>query len=125
MKYVPSRRSGAALLVTAVAGASLAAGVASAATSISIKSKKQGVKFTKKRLSAEPGRVTITLKVPQGTEFPHAIAVRGRGVDRSGRIAQGGGTSRVRVNLRAGRYTFYCPVGEHAENGMRGRLTVR
>jgi plastocyanin len=125
MKHVPSRRAGAALLVTAVAGASVAAGVASAATSLNIKSKRQGVEFTKKRLSAEPGRVTITLKVPRRTQFPHAIAVKGNGIDREGAIAQGGDTSRVRVNLRAGNYTFYCPVGEHEENGMKGRLRVR
>jgi plastocyanin len=124
MKYVPSRRAGAVLLVAAVAGGSLAAGGASAASSVKVKSKKQGVSFTKQRLSADAGRVTIRLKVPRGSEFPHAIAIRGNGVDKQGTMVQSG-TSRVSANLRAGRYTFYCPVSEHAKNGMKGRLVVR
>jgi plastocyanin len=124
MRLVPSRRAGAALLVTAVAGGSMAA-VASAATTLRINTKREGVAFTKKRVSAEAGRVTIITRLPRGSEFPHAIAIRGNGVRESGEVVQGGGTSRVSANLRAGRYTFYCPVGEHAANGMRGRLTVR
>ena len=124
MKYIPSRRVGATLLVTAVAGGSLAAGVANGATTLKLKSKKQGVSFTKKSLSASAGRVTIRLTVPSGSQFPHAIAIRGNGVDKSGKVVPSG-KSTVRANLKRGSYTFYCPVGEHAENGMRGTLRVR
>jgi plastocyanin len=123
MQYVPSHRTGAVLLAAAIAGGSLAAGGASAATTLNLKSKKTGVSFTKARLSADSGRVTIKLKVPRGSQFPHAIAIRGNGVDKQGNIVQSG-TSRVSARLRAGRYTFYCPVGEHAANGMRGSLRV-
>jgi plastocyanin len=123
MKYVPSRRVGAALLVTAVAGGSFAAGVANGATTLKLKSKKQGVTFTKKRMSAAPGRVTIRLTVPKGSQFPHAIAVRGNGVNKSGKVVPSG-TSTVKVNLKRGSYSFYCPVGQHAANGMRGALRV-
>jgi plastocyanin len=123
MRFMPSRRAGAALLVTAVAGGSLAA-AASAATTLRINTKREGVAFTKKNVTAAAGRVTIITRVPRGSEFPHAIAIRGRGVNRQGRVVQGGGTSRVSANLRRGRYTFYCPVGEHAANGMRGTLRV-
>ena len=123
MNYVPSRRVGATLLVTAVAGGSLAAGVANGATTLKLGSKKQGVTFTKKRLSAAPGSVTIRLTVPSGSQFPHAIAVRGKGVDKEGNIVPSG-KSTVRANLKRGSYTFYCPVGEHEENGMKGTLKV-
>ena len=124
MKYIPSRRAGAALVVSAVAGGLLASSAASGAATLRVGSERQGVKFTKSRLSAPAGRVTIVLRVPRRSQFPHAIAIRGNGVNRSSAVVQRG-TTRVSVRLRRGRYTFYCPVGEHAENGMRGRLRIR
>src|SRR5687767_6797273 len=104
MRLVPSRRAGAAILATAVVGGSLAA-AASAATTLRINTKRQGVAFTKKNVRAAAGRVTIITQVPDGSQFPHAIAIRGNGVDRQGRVVQGGGTSRVSATLRSGRYT--------------------
>jgi uncharacterized cupredoxin-like copper-binding protein len=29
------------------------------------------------------------------------------------------------VDLKAGEYKFICPVGDHAQAGMEGSLTVR
>ena len=52
---------------------------------------------------------------------PHAIAI-GR---RSGGTVGRGGTSRVTVRLKAGTYTYFCPVGSHRAAGMTGRLVVR
>jgi plastocyanin len=128
MKYAQARRAGAVMLVTAIAGASFAAqGGASAASTLNLKSKKQGVEFTKKSLSAKAGKVTIKLKVAKGSQFPHSIAIKGNGVNKKGSppFAQGGKTATVSVKLKAGKYTFYCPVGEHAANGMKGTLTVK
>jgi plastocyanin len=128
MKYAQARRAGAVVLVTAIAGASLAAqGGASAAATLNLKSKKQGVKFNAKKLNAKAGKVTIKLKVPKGTQFPHSIAIKGNGIDKKGTppFAQGGKTAKVTAKLKRGKYTFYCPVGEHAENGMKGTLTVK
>jgi mono/diheme cytochrome c family protein len=42
-----------------------------------------------------------------------------------GETVQGGGVSRLSVNLRPGRYTFYCTLPGHREGGMLGTLTVR
>jgi len=35
-----------------------------------------------------------------------------------------GGQSKVTVNLKAGTYTFFCPVPGHEQAGMKGTLTV-
>jgi len=128
MKYAQARRAGAVVLVTAIAGASLAAdGGASAATTLSLKSKKKGVAFTKTKLSAKAGKVTIKLKVPKGSQFPHSIAIKGNGVTKRGKPAftQGGKTATVSVGLKKGKYEFYCPVPGHEANGMKGTLTVK
>ena len=45
-------------------------------------------------------------------------------MNKKGKIVTSG-KSTVRANLRRGSYTFYCPVGEHDANGMRGTLRVR
>ena len=29
------------------------------------------------------------------------------------------------VDLEAGEYTYYCPVGSHRQQGMEGTLTVQ
>jgi uncharacterized cupredoxin-like copper-binding protein len=56
--------------------------------------------------------------------IPHAIAVEGNGVDKDGNTVQKGGTSTVTADLKAGTYTFYCPVDGHRAAGMKGTLTV-
>jgi uncharacterized cupredoxin-like copper-binding protein len=35
-----------------------------------------------------------------------------------------GGTARVSAKLEPGEYELYCPVGNHADAGMEGTLTV-
>jgi uncharacterized cupredoxin-like copper-binding protein len=60
--------------------------------------------------------------------IPHDIALQ-EGTDGpelgKGETVQGGGVSRLSVDLRAGRYTFYCTLPGHREAGMEGTLTVR
>ena len=83
-----------------------------------------GLGFSQRALAARSGEVTIRLDNGSGNSMPHAIAIEGNGVDRDGQIAQPGGTSTVTVRLKPGRYTFYCPVGDHEQAGMKGTLTV-
>jgi uncharacterized cupredoxin-like copper-binding protein len=68
--------------------------------------------------------VTIRLANGSSDSFPHAIAIEGNGVDKDGATVQPGGTSTVTVRLKPGRYTFYCPVDGHEDQGMKGTLTV-
>jgi uncharacterized cupredoxin-like copper-binding protein len=81
------------------------------------------LKFDKKSLSAKAGKVTITMDNP--SPVPHAIAVEGNGLDKDGKTVQMGGKSMVTVDLKPGKYTFYCPVDGHKQAGMQGPLTVK
>ena len=80
------------------------------------------LKFDESELSAKAGKVTIVMKNP--SSLPHAIAVEGQGVDKDGETAGQGATSTVTVDLKPGKYEFYCPVDGHKDAGMKGDLTV-
>ena len=81
--------------------------------------------FSEKRARVDAGPVTLTMRSPEGTQFPHAIAVEGKGIEKAGEVVKAGGTSTVKANLKPGKYVFYCPVGAHRKEGMKGTLTVR
>jgi plastocyanin len=80
------------------------------------------LKFDKTELTAKPGRVTVVMDNP--SEVPHAVEIEGGGVEEATETLTSG-TSEVTTDLKAGEYRFYCPVGNHAEAGMEGTLTVR
>lgn len=80
--------------------------------------------FDTTKLRAKAGTVQITMTNPSSSGVPHAIAIEGNGVDKDGQTAGPGGTSTVKVDLKPGTYTFYCPVDGHEEAGMKGTLTV-
>ena len=79
------------------------------------------LKFDKTELSAKPGKVTITMDNP--SDVPHAVEIEGNGVEEETETLTGG-TADVTVDLKAGKYEFYCPVGNHKDAGMEGTLTV-
>jgi plastocyanin len=72
-------------------------------------------------LSAPAGSVTINLV--NESDVPHAVEVEGNGVEEESETITAGETE-LTVDLEAGEYTFYCPVGQHRQNGMEGTLTV-
>jgi plastocyanin len=113
-----------ALLATAAAGAALATGVATAATTLKIDAVAGKLAFTKKKATAKAGTVTLTMKNPKSNSFPHAIAIKGHGINKKGKVVKGGGTSTVKATLKKGTYQFYCPVPGHAAGGMKGTLVV-
>jgi plastocyanin len=107
--------------------ATTAAPAASSGGRLAIKAvESSGLSFDPKALTAKAGTVTITMDNPGGDSQPHAVSVEGPGgVSASGDIAQPGSTSEVTLKLKAGKYTFFCPVGSHRAAGMEGTLTVR
>jgi len=111
-------------LVLVVVCALAAAGVGSAATKLRLSAAANGaLKYNKKTLTAKAGRVTILMRNP--SPLPHDIAIKGRGKKAKGKIVAKGGTSKIAITLKKGRYTFYCSVPGHAAAGMKGVLIVR
>jgi plastocyanin len=108
--------------VVAVAAALAVAGVVSAKTTVSLSASKSKLAFNKKTIRAKKGSVTLVMANPSG--LPHAVAVKGHGLNKKGKTVNKGGTSRVTVTLKKGTYTFYCPVDGHEAGGMKGKVIV-
>jgi plastocyanin len=78
------------------------------------------IKWDKSELSAKAGNVT--LKIVNESDIPHAIEVEGNGVEEETDTVTGA-DAEVTVDLKAGTYEYYCPVGDHKAT-MKGTLTV-
>ena len=118
-----SKQVAAAVAVAAVAaGGAAVAQVADASSTVNLSAAKSKLAFNVKTLHAKHGKVTLRMANP--SNFPHAIAVEGHGVDKDGKKVGHGGTSTITVTLKKGTYTFYCPVPGHRAAGMKGKLIV-
>ena len=79
------------------------------------------LKFDQASLTAKAGKVTFKFNNP--SSVPHAFEVEGNGVEEETETVSNKETE-VTVDLKAGTYEYYCPVGQHADAGMKGKLTV-
>lgn len=80
--------------------------------------------YTTTEASAEAGKVTIDFKNPQS--LTHDVAIESSGGEEVGKTELiGEGETSTAVNLKPGKYTFYCSVPGHREAGMEGTLTVK
>ena len=82
------------------------------------------LKYQQTSLSAKAGKVSVDFanQSPVG----HNVTI----ADSSGKILGAtqtitGGTTSTSVNLKPGKYTFYCSVDAHEQAGMKGTLTVK
>ena len=78
--------------------------------------------FDPKELEAKAGTVTIDFDNPSTAQ--HAVQIEGNGVNEASDTVAEDKTS-VTADLKAGKYTFYCPVSDHRQEGMEGTLTVK
>ena len=78
------------------------------------------IAWDKDSLSAKAG--SVTLKIVNESNTPHAIEVEGNGVEEETKTVTGG-DAEVTVDLKAGTYEYYCPVAQHKQT-MKGTLTV-
>ena len=77
--------------------------------------------FTETELTATAGQVTVEFSNP--SQSPHAVVIEG--VEPSTETVTAADAPPITVDLEAGEYTFFCPVGNHRADGMEGTLTVQ
>jgi plastocyanin len=82
----------------------------------------QNFSFTPDKITAKPGIATIELTAKNGI---HDL-VFDNGAYSGFRLEADstGGTQKLKVNLKPGKYTFYCTYPGHRSAGMEGTLTV-
>ena len=111
-------------LATAVPAAGAGKPVAAAGGKLALPADPNGqLAYVTKQASAPAGALEIDSK--NAASIPHDIALEGNGVTAQGKTVQGGATSSIKVNLKPGKYTFFCSVPGHRAGGMEGTLTVK
>jgi plastocyanin len=78
------------------------------------------ISWDKTSLDAKAGKVT--LKLVNDSQIPHAIEIEGNGVEEESKTVTQS-TADVTVDLKPGKYEYYCPVDDHKKT-MKGTLTV-
>jgi plastocyanin len=77
-------------------------------------------KFTPSKITAPAGVLEFTLT---SNDIQHSFRIKG--VDGFMIEAAAGKTESKKVELTAGKYTFYCDIPGHESSGMEGTLTVK
>lgn len=80
--------------------------------------------YTSDTASWGPGEVTVEFNNP--ASVPHNVAIEspsGEEVGKTDVVTES--SANTTVNLKPGKYTFYCSVPGHREAGMEGTLTVK
>ena len=111
------------LLATAVAAVSLAAVAQSAGVA-------QTVRVTEVsnaiRLSAKPKAGVVKFQVRNASDDGHDFWLKGGGKTWKTRVLGGGRTVSLTATLKKGvRYSYWCAVSDHREDGMSGSFVVR
>jgi plastocyanin len=75
--------------------------------------------------NAEAPAGALEVESPNKSSTDHDIAIEGNGVNEAGEVVKDGGVSKVSVDLKAGKYQFFCTVTGHRQAGMEGTLTVK
>jgi plastocyanin len=74
----------------------------------------------------DPSDITVsqgdTIEATNDGQIPHNLTVEGE--DLATEDLDGGGSEELTVDLPPGEYDFLCTIGDHAEQGMTGTLTV-
>jgi uncharacterized cupredoxin-like copper-binding protein len=115
-------------IITAIALAALAAGIAGQASLAAPSAQTIRVTETSYRikLSAKPKPGVVKFVVRNASDDPHDFVIRGGGKTFKSRVLAGSSGATVTARLKKGaRYTFWCGVSDHAEEGMRGSFLVR
>jgi plastocyanin len=80
-----------------------------------------GTAFAFSLAQAPAGQITVDM--PNKSPIQHNIELKGVS-GAAGKVVGQGATSTFSVDLKPGKYTYFCPVGDHRAAGMEGTLTV-
>jgi plastocyanin len=81
----------------------------------------QNFSFTPDKITAKPGVATIALTAKSGI---HDLVFDGAYSGFRLEADSGSGTQKLKIDLKPGKYTFYCSYPGHRQAGMEGTLTV-
>jgi plastocyanin len=79
----------------------------------------------------EPAEITLdkpgtyVFEAVNSGDTVHALEVEGQGIEEETEEIQPGQSAELKVELEAGTYELYCPVGGHKEEGMEGKVIVK
>jgi plastocyanin len=68
---------------------------------------------------------SLALSMANKANVQHNISLKGGSVNKEGPTVGQGGTSKLAVSVKPGKYTFYCSVPGHEAGGMKGTLVVK
>lgn len=67
----------------------------------------------------------VEFRIRNAGKIAHALEVEGPEGEVETKEIAPGGRATLKADLRkAGRYEWYCPVGDHKDRGMKGEITV-
>jgi uncharacterized cupredoxin-like copper-binding protein len=71
----------------------------------------------------KPG--TYVFEAVNSGDTVHALEVEGKNIEEETQEIQPGQSAELKVKLEAGTYELYCPVDDHKEEGMEGKVIVK
>ena len=66
----------------------------------------------------------IEFKVVNDGKVDHALEIEGPKAEAETDTIKPGASATLKADLPPGTYTMYCPIGNHREQGMAGKVTV-
>ncbi len=78
------------------------------------------------KLSAKPRAGTVKFTIRNASDDAHDFFLRGGGKTWKTRVLGEGRTASLTAKLKKGvRYTYWCSIGDHREEGMVGSFVAR
>ncbi len=71
----------------------------------------------------QPGKITFV--ITNAGKYTHDFRVKGEGIEERSQKIGIGRTSRFTLDLREGDYEMACPLSNHADRGMTGKIVVK
>jgi plastocyanin len=110
-------------IVSLAAAAALAIPVLAAPSAQTVRVNEQSYRIS---LSAKPRAGLVKFVVRNASDDGHDFWLRGGGRSWKTRVLGDGGSASLTTRLKKGvRYTYWCAVSDHAEEGMKGAFVAR